>query len=41
MNALIEAKTAVLVVDAEKALFINRDEVIAKADENGISIVAI
>jgi len=41
MNALIEAKTAVLVVDAEKALFINRDEVIAKADENNISIVAI
>ncbi|MDD5679820.1 MAG: UDP-2,3-diacylglucosamine diphosphatase LpxI, partial [Candidatus Omnitrophica bacterium] len=41
MNALVEAKTAVLVVDAEKALIINREDVIAKADANGVSIVAI
>jgi len=41
INSLIKAKAAVLAIEAGKTFFINREESIAKADENGISIVAI
>lgn len=41
INSLIEAKAAVLAMEAGKTFFINREESIKKADENGISIVAI
>jgi len=41
INSLIEAKAAVLAMEAEKTFFINREESIAKADEYNISIVAI
>ena len=41
INSLIEAKASVLAMEAEKTFFINREQSIAKADENNISIVAI
>lgn len=41
INSLIEARASVLAIEAEKTFFINRKEAIAKADEYGISIVAI
>ena len=41
INSLIEAKASALAIEAGKTFFINREESIAKADENGISIVAI
>lgn len=41
INSLIEARASALAMEAEKAFFINREESIAKADKNDISIVAI
>lgn len=41
INSLVEAGASVLAMEAERTFFINRDESIAKADKNGISIVAI
>ena len=41
INLLVDAKASVLAIEAGKTFFINRDEAVAKADENGISIVAI
>ena len=41
INSLIKAKASVLAMEAGKTLFINRDKSVKKADENGISIVAI
>jgi hypothetical protein len=41
INSLVEAKVAVLAMEAGKTFFINREESIAKADRNDISIVAV
>jgi DUF1009 family protein len=41
IDSLIEVKAAVLAIEAEKTLFIDQQESIAKADRHGISIVAI
>ena len=41
INSLVEAKASVLAIEAGKTLFINREESVTKADEFGISIVAI
>lgn len=41
INSLIEAKASVLAIEAGKTFFLNREEAVAKADANGVSIVAI
>ena len=41
INSMVGAKASVLAVEAGKTFFINQKESIAKADEHGISIVAI
>lgn len=41
INSLVEARASVLAIEAEKTFFINRDESIAKADKNNITIVAV
>jgi len=41
IHSLIEAKASVLAIEAGKTFLLNREEAISKADENGISIVAI
>ncbi|MBN1872260.1 MAG: UDP-2,3-diacylglucosamine diphosphatase LpxI [Candidatus Omnitrophica bacterium] len=41
IDSLVDAKCAVLAIEAEKTFFINRKESIEKADEHNISIVAV
>lgn len=40
INSLVEAKASVLAIEADKTIFINREESISKADTNNISVVA-
>ncbi len=41
VDSLIEAKAAVLAIEAGKTFFVNRNEAVKRADAHGISIVAI
>ena len=41
MESLLEAGSSVLAVEAEKTLFLDREEALGKADEAGIAIVAV
>lgn len=41
VNSLIEAKAAVLAIEADKTFFINKNEAVKRADSSGISIAAI
>ncbi|MEA3305755.1 MAG: UDP-2,3-diacylglucosamine diphosphatase LpxI [Candidatus Omnitrophota bacterium] len=41
INSLVEAKASVLAIEADKTIFINREESLSKADANNISIVAV
>ncbi len=40
IKSMIEAKAKVLVIEAEKTLFVQQEDAIALADENGIAIVS-
>ncbi|MBU4376548.1 MAG: UDP-2,3-diacylglucosamine diphosphatase LpxI [Candidatus Omnitrophica bacterium] len=41
IDSLIEAKAAVLAIEAGKTFFVNKNEAVKRADSHGISIVAI
>jgi len=41
LRALKEAHVAVLAIDAENTVIVDKDTVIAEADKNGLAIVAV
>jgi DUF1009 family protein len=41
LDALLRSKARVLAIEAEKTIILDRDELLAKAEEHGISVVAL